>query len=88
MLYGLLLFLALGILYTFSVQMAWMRGFPAGVTPFIAIPADRYYFWQRFYQIPLFLVTFITFAGLPASPAPLSGGGVPSRITSPCARRR
>jgi hypothetical protein len=68
------LFVALGILYTFSVQMAWMRGFPAGVTPFLAIPADRYYFWQRFYQVPLFLVTFIVFAGTARLVATAFGG--------------
>jgi hypothetical protein len=61
--YGLLIYLFLGIIYTVSVQMAWARGFGAGVTPFLAIPADRYYSWQRFFQIPFFLVAFITFAG-------------------------
>jgi hypothetical protein len=61
--YALLIYLFLGAIYTLTVQMAYARGFGAQVTPFLAIPAQRYYFWQRFYQIPLFLVAFIVFAG-------------------------
>jgi len=61
--YALLIYLFLGVLYTFTVQMAYARGFGAQVRPFLAIPAERYYFWQRFYQIPLFLVAFIVFSG-------------------------
>lgn len=61
--YALLVFLFLGVIYTVSVQAAYMRGFGAQVTPFIAIPAARYYFWQRFYQIPLFVLINVVFAG-------------------------
>jgi hypothetical protein len=61
--YALLIYLFLGAIYTFTVQMAYARGFGAQLMPFLAIPAERYYFWQRFYQIPLFLAAFIVFAG-------------------------
>jgi hypothetical protein len=33
------------------------------VEPFLKIPAEDYYFWQRFYQIPFFFLTSILFAG-------------------------
>jgi len=40
-----------------------VRGFGAQVAPFLRIAAERYYFWQRFFQIPLFLLTNVAFAG-------------------------
>ncbi len=40
-----------------------MRGFGAQVEPFIKIPAEEYYYWQRFFQIPFFFITSIIFAG-------------------------
>lgn len=61
--YAVLIFLFLGILYTISVQLAYMKGLGAHVEPFVKIPADKYYYWQRFYQIPLFFITSILFAG-------------------------
>lgn len=61
--YSILIFLFLGIIYTFSVQAALMRGFGAQVEPFIKMPADEYYYWQRFFQIPFFFITSIIFAG-------------------------
>jgi len=61
--YAVLVYLFLGVIYTASVQAAYMRGFGAQVTPFLAIPAESYYFWQRFYQIPFFLLTNVLFAG-------------------------
>jgi hypothetical protein len=57
--YSIVIFLFLGIIYTFSVQAALMRGFGAQVEPFIKIPAEDYYFWQRFFQIPFFFITSI-----------------------------
>jgi hypothetical protein len=62
--YAVLIFLFLGIIYTISVQLAYMKGFGANVEPFIKIPANEYYFWQRFYQIPFFFITSILFAGI------------------------
>lgn len=61
--YSVLIFLFLGIIYTISVQLAYMKGLGASVEPFIKIPAKNYYFWQRFYQIPFFFMTSIIFAG-------------------------
>lgn len=62
--YAVVIFLFLGIIYTISVQIAYMKGLGANVEPFIKIPADEYYRWQRFYQIPFFFLTSILFAGL------------------------
>ena len=61
--YSISIFLFLGIIYTISVQLAYMKGLGANVEPFIKIPANEYYFWQRFYQIPFFFITSIIFAG-------------------------
>ncbi len=62
-LYGFLLFLTLGILYTITVFIGWKNGFGAVVEPFVKIPAEKYYFYQMFYQIPLFIVIMVLFAG-------------------------
>jgi hypothetical protein len=72
--YALVLLLALGALYTLSVQLAWARGFGATVTPFLAIAPERHYAWQRFYQLPLFLVAIIAFAGTARLVAMAFGG--------------
>lgn len=61
--YAIIIFLFLGIIYTFSVQAALMRGFGAQVEPLIKIAAEDYYYWQRFFQIPFFFITSIIFAG-------------------------
>jgi len=59
-----LIFLFLGLLYTLSVQLAYSRGITPGVTPFINIPVEDYYYWQRFWQIPFFFITTIVFSGI------------------------
>jgi hypothetical protein len=61
--YSILVFLFLGIIYTISVQIAYSKGLGAAVKPFINIPAENYYYWQRFYQIPFFFLASILFAG-------------------------
>lgn len=61
--YSVIIFLFLGIIYTISVQLAYMKGLGANVEPFIKIPANEYYYWQRFFQIPFFFITSIIFAG-------------------------
>lgn len=61
--YGSIVFLVLGILYTVSVQLAYSRGIGAAVQPFVDIPAEDYYAFQRFWQIPFFFLTSIVFAG-------------------------
>lgn len=62
--YATLIFLFLGVIYTFSVQIAYMKGIGASVEPFFKIPAKDYYYWQRFFQIPFFFITSILFAGI------------------------
>jgi hypothetical protein len=63
LLYSIGIFLFLGIMYTLSVQVAYMQGAGAVVEPFLKIPAADYYRYQRFYQIPFFFITSILFAG-------------------------
>jgi hypothetical protein len=58
------IFLFLGIIYTLSVQIAYSRGIGAAVEPFVKIPAEDYYYWQRFWQIPFFFLATILFAGI------------------------
>jgi hypothetical protein len=64
LLYGVIIFLFLGIIYTILVQLAYMKGLGAETKPFINIPAEDYYYWQRYYQIILFFITTIIFAGV------------------------
>lgn len=61
--YSSLIFLFLGVIYTLSVQLAYSRGLGAGVKPLLDIPAEDYYFYQRFWQIPFFFLTTLVFAG-------------------------
>lgn len=52
------------VLYTLNVLLAYMRGFGAAVEPILKIPAENYYIYQVFYQVPFFIVTNIVFAGI------------------------
>ena len=63
-LYSSLIFLFLGVIYTFSVQLAYMKGLGASVEPILKIPENEYYYWQRFYQIPFFFITSVLTAGV------------------------
>ena len=70
------MFLFLGVVYTFSVQLAYSRGIGAQVEPFVTIPAAEYYFYQRFWQVPFFLLTSVLFSGVARLVAiPLAGQG-------------
>jgi hypothetical protein len=69
-----IIFLFLGIIYTISVQLAYMQGFGAVIQPFLNIPAQDYYAWQRFFQIPLFFITTILFAGIVRLLSATTGG--------------
>ena len=51
-----------------------VRDFGAQVAPFLRIAAERYYFWQCFFQIPLFLLTNVVFAGTARLLAAACGG--------------
>jgi hypothetical protein len=64
LLYSVLIFLFLGLIYTLSVQLCVMRGIVPGVDPFLKIPVNDYYYWQRFWQIAFFFVTTIVFSGV------------------------
>jgi hypothetical protein len=73
---SLLVFLFLGVIYTASVQLAYSRGLGAQVEPFLKIPAADYYAYQRFFQLPFFLLTSVLFAGVARLVAvPLGGQG-------------
>ena len=62
--YAITIFLFLGIIYTISVQLAYSRGLGAAVDPFLKIPAEDYYHYQRYWQIVFFFITTILFAGI------------------------
>jgi len=62
--YALVIYLFLGLLYEISVLVAYSRGLGAQLMPFIKIPAEEYYFWQLFFQIPVFIIIAILYAGL------------------------
>lgn len=73
---SLVVFLFLGAIYTVSVQLAYARGLGAQVEPFIKVPAADYYAYQRFWQLPFFLLTSVLFAGVARLAAvPLGGQG-------------
>lgn len=74
LLYGTIIFLFLGIVYTISVQLAVSRGIGPAVEPFLKIPTNRYYLIQRFWQIPFFFVTTIVFAGIVRLLSEIAGG--------------
>jgi hypothetical protein len=61
--YSFITFLFLGCIYTITVYIGYQKGFGAVQEPFLKIPAEDYYFWQMFYQIPLFIIIAILFAG-------------------------
>jgi hypothetical protein len=55
--------LLIGGLYTVAVYVGYLHGFGAVLTPFLRIPAERYYFWQTFFCIPAYFLVAIVFAG-------------------------
>ena len=60
---GLLIYTILGLAYTLTVVIAAGRGFGAVVTPFLNIPAEDYYLWERWFALPVYLISLIVFAG-------------------------
>lgn len=63
-LYAFMALFTLGILYTITIYIGYRHGFGAVVKPFLAIPAEQYYFWETFFALPVFLMIAIVFAGL------------------------
>lgn len=62
--HGLTAVLLVGVLYTLTViGLAWAGVVPV-VPPWIAIPAERYYFWEIFFTVPVFVLGWIVAGGL------------------------
>jgi len=85
MAYSFIIFLFLGSIYTITVFIGYKNGFGAVQEPFLKIPAEDYYFWQMFYQIPLFIIIAILFAGTARLTAiPFKGKGTFEDIFAIC----
>jgi len=56
--------LLIGVLYTLTVIGLAIVGADISEPAWIAIPAEQYYFWQIFFQIPVFVLGWILAAGL------------------------
>ncbi len=61
--YASLILLFTAVLYTFTVFVLYVKGFPTAVEPFLRISADTYYFYELFFTLPLFFVLVILYAG-------------------------
>lgn len=62
--YGFFSTLLIGILYTLVVTGLAIKKVSIVTEPWIAIPAESYYFWSIFFCIPLFLILWIISAAL------------------------
>lgn len=62
--YGFVSLFLLGILYTITIYIGYRNGFGAVVKPFLAIPAEEYYFWETFFALPVFIIIAIVFSGI------------------------
>ena len=69
-----LILLCTGIMYTFTVFMLYIKGFPTAVEPFLSISAKNYYFYEMFFTLPLFFLLVILYAGTARLVAALLGG--------------
>lgn len=47
-----------------TVVVGYARGFGAITPPLLAIPAEKYYFYEAFFQIPVFFAAAVLFAGV------------------------
>ena len=72
--YASLILLCTGFLYTFTVFILYVKGFPAAVEPFLKIPAEDYYFYELFFALPLFFLLVILYAGTARLIAEFLGG--------------
>ena len=61
--YGFLIYVILGGMYTITVWIGYQNGFGAVTEPLINIPAEEYYYYQTFFQIPVFIIIAVVFAG-------------------------
>jgi hypothetical protein len=62
--YGGKAVLLIGVLYTLTVIGLAIARVPIAVEPWIAIPAEEYYFWEIFFGMPVFIMGWILAAGL------------------------
>jgi hypothetical protein len=62
--YGGKAVLLIGVLYTLTVIGLAIARVPVAVQPWIAIPAENYYFWEIFFGMPVFVMGWILAAGL------------------------
>jgi hypothetical protein len=56
--------LFIGVLYTLTVGGLSLAGAHISAPPWLAIPAEDYYFWEIFFALPVFLLDWILAAGL------------------------
>ena len=56
--------LFMGVLYTLTVGGLALAGADISTPPWLAIPAEDYYFWQIFIALPVILLDWILAAGL------------------------
>jgi hypothetical protein len=72
--YAALLLLILGALYTVTVCIGWRNGYGAVMPPVLNIPAEKYYFYAMFFNLPVFFCIAIVFAGAGRLVAAAFGG--------------
>jgi hypothetical protein len=62
--YGIGALLLIGVLYTLTVAGLALAGATIVVPAWIAIPADRYYYWEIFFGAPVYFAGWILAAGI------------------------
>jgi len=62
--YGSFAVLLVGALYTGSQYIGYLNGFGACWQPFLPFPAEKYYFYQTFFTIPVFWLTTLVYAAV------------------------
>ncbi len=55
--------LMLGLAYSLTLAVGYLRGFGAVTPPFVAIPAESYYAWEAVFAPAVFFVVAVLFAG-------------------------
>lgn len=71
---GLIGFVILAAMYTFTVAWGWWHGFGAAVEPWVPIAAEDYYFYEIFFAAPVYFLVLIVFAGTTRLTAQALGG--------------
>ena len=63
-----------GVLYTLTCLLLYLKGVVPILTPWLAIELEKYYLYLTFFTIPLFVLLAITFAGVFRVIAEILGG--------------